>query len=88
MSSDNTKRDEFILSEALAVLEEGDIETCDSCEKYVLRQHMHSYDGSMGKQYSVCPECDLPLKSGPQSRQDLGTCDIMSTSIHKLMRDG
>ena len=59
----DAKRNEFILSEALAVLKEGDIETCDSCEKYVLRQHMHSYDdGSMGKQYSLCPECDLPEK--------------------------
>lgn len=57
--TEKEKNDEFFLSEALALLEEGAIETCASCAKYVLNHHMHSYNGSMGK---LCPECDLPEK--------------------------
>lgn len=60
--SKEMKKDEFILFKALAGLKQGDIETCESCEKYVLSHHMHSYTGSMGKEYSLCPECDLPEK--------------------------
>ena len=61
-TKEEKQRDDFLLSEALAVLKEGAIETCASCEKYVLTHHMHSYTGSMGKTYSLCPECDLPEK--------------------------
>ena len=55
---------ELELAEAFATetIKQGDIRTCDSCESYMLKKHSHTYNGSMGTQYSLCPECDLPVK--------------------------
>ena len=39
-----------------------DITTCDSCENLVFCEHSHTHYGSMGKEYTLCPECDLPEK--------------------------
>ena len=49
---------ELQLAEAFATetIKQGDIGTCDSCESYMLKKHSHTYYGSMGKQYSLCPE--------------------------------
>ena len=58
--------DEFknMLAEAFASssIEECDITTCDSCENLVLTEHSHKHHGSMGKECTLCPECDLPEK--------------------------
>ena len=51
-----------LLAQALFNSKDGEIRVCDSCEGYVLGEHMHTYVGSMCKEWSVCPECDLPEK--------------------------
>ena len=33
---------------------------CDSCEDVVVAKDMHTYHGSMGKEWSLCTDCDLP----------------------------
>ena len=59
----STKADtEFILSEALLQLKNGDIKVCESCDRYILKDHMHCYVQSNGNISSLCPECDLPEK--------------------------
>lgn len=39
-----------------------DIAACDDCGGYALTEHMHEHHGSMGKEWMLCPECDLPEK--------------------------
>ena len=53
-----------MLAEAFAseAIKQDDFETCDSCEKLMLTEHAHTHYGSMGKEYTLCPECDLPEK--------------------------
>jgi len=38
----------------------ADLAICDNCGTYSLTEHMHKQYGSMRKEYSQCPECDLP----------------------------
>ena len=57
----NVKR-KCLLAQALFESKPGEISTCDSCEHHVLSEHLHTYYGSMGREASVCPDCDLPEK--------------------------
>ena len=50
------------LARALSQLKPGAIMVCDSCDAYVLKEHVHTHIGSMSKEYSICPECDLPAQ--------------------------
>lgn len=56
-------KQELFLTKILSIwAKPGDITTCDNCEGYALSKHMHTYDGSMGQETQLCPECDLPEK--------------------------
>jgi len=56
---DNRKR---VLAQALFESKPGEIGRCDDCDTHVLHEHLHTYYGSMGKEWPVCPDCDLPEK--------------------------
>ena len=53
-----------LVAEAFAsgAVKPDDITTCDSCEYLMLVEHSHTHYGSMRKEYTLCPECDLPEK--------------------------
>ena len=52
------------LAEAFAscMIKPEDICTCDSCDALVFREDAHIHNGSLGKEFICCPECDLPEK--------------------------
>ena len=61
MASDETTRKRH-LAQALFECKRGEIGVCDACDCPVLREHLHTHHGSMMKEWSVCPDCDLPEK--------------------------
>ena len=58
-----TKELKNIIAEAfISDIKECDIKKCDSCDKFMFTDYSHTHCDSTGKEYTICPECDLPEK--------------------------
>lgn len=54
-----SREEKHTLSFLLAKCDQNGLTACAYCERLCLEEDMHTYVGSMRKEWSVCPECDL-----------------------------